>query len=154
MAFTLLPQANASGAQTFPTAKMYDIQHHSDQKFARQLQSLSKDQLSKTVVIDARLNNGAMDSGSLPPSTDVLGYSAWGTGGNNFGQGLAMAKIVAYAQDQANKNGEVRQAKYVNAARRQLVVESIAHDVFLLVMEKGLLGHQWALCGITHLLLG
>jgi fructose-specific component phosphotransferase system IIB-like protein len=131
-AFTLLPGANTSGDQTYPDRKEFAVQHRSDQTFARAIAQLDKATLSRSVIIDARLNNGAMDGASLPPTTNVLGYSAWGTGGNNFGQGLAMAKIVADAQDRAGRSGNTQQVQYVNAARRQFVVEAIAHDAFFI----------------------
>jgi hypothetical protein len=137
VAFTLTPEANESGAQTFPTGIAYANQRKADQAFALQLHRLPKDILSRTVVIDARLNNGAMDTTSLPPTTDVLGYSAWGTGGNNFGQSLAMAKIITDAQDRAKKAGDSKQLSYLNTARRQLVVESVAHDAFFIGYANG-----------------
>ncbi len=136
-AFTLEPGANSSDDQTFPDRKEFAVQHRSDQRFARELQQLSKSTLARTVVIDARLVNGALDDTSLPPTTDLLGYSAWGSTGNNFGQGLAMAKIVAFARTRAEQSGSGQQRAYVNAARRQLLIESIAHDQFFLGQLDG-----------------
>jgi hypothetical protein len=139
-AFTLLPGANTSGDQTFPDRQEFAIQHPSERKFARTIGQLDKATLSRSVIVDARLNNGAMDGMSLPPTTEVLGYSAWGTGGNNFGQSLAMAKIVADAQDRAGRSGDSKQVQYVNAARRQFVVEAIAHDAYFIGYGTGASG--------------
>jgi hypothetical protein len=123
--YSLVDGTNNSGAQTFPIKEKFVLQHSSDIKFARDIQLKSAERTRKTVIIDARLNNGAMDRTSLPSTTNVLGYSAWGTGGNNLGQAFAMAKIVDYAQKQALNTSK---ADVINAARRQLVIESIAHD--------------------------
>jgi hypothetical protein len=68
----------------------------------------------------------------------VLGFSSWGTGGNNFGQSLAMAKIVAAAE--ARASGDGRALARVRGARKQLVIEAIAHDVFFIGYEKGASG--------------
>ncbi len=136
-AFTLEPDANTASDQAFPDRKEFDIQHRSDMRFARSLQRLNKSSLARTVVIDARLANGALDDTSLPPSTDVLGYSAWGSVGNNFGQGLAMAKIISFARNQAEQSGGGQQRAYINAARRQLLIESIAHDQFFIGQLDG-----------------
>jgi hypothetical protein len=139
-AFTLLPGANTGGDQTYPDRKEFAVQHRSDQAFASKIGQLDKATLSRSVIVDARLNNGAMDGASLPPTTDVLSYSAWGSGGNNFGQGLAMAKIVADAQDRAGHSGSAQQVQYINAARRQFVVEAIAHDAYFIGYATGASG--------------
>jgi Protein of unknown function (DUF4127) len=139
-AFTLMDGANTARDQTYPNAKELNVQRTADQKFAQGIQSLDKGTLARTVVIDARLSNGAMDTKSLPPTTDVLGYSGWGTAGNNFGQGLAMAKIVAAAQDRAQRSNNPKEAQFVNAARRQLVVEAVAHDALFIGYANGASG--------------
>ena len=145
VAFTLLPEANKSGAQTFPKGPNYKLQHRSDHAFASDLQKLDPSVLSKTVVVDAHLPGGAMDTNSLPPDTNGLGWSSWGTGGNNFGQSLAMAKILADAQDRARQSGDEKQVRTVDMARRQLVVEAIAHDAFFTGFQKGASGSQYGL---------
>jgi hypothetical protein len=139
-AFSLLPEANRAGDQSYPDRQEFALQHRADQAFARRIQALDRATLARSVIVDARLNNGAMDTTSLPPTTDVLGYSAWGSGGNNFGQALAMAKIVAAAQSRADASGHQQQIRHVNAARRQLVVESIAHDAFFIGYASGASG--------------
>jgi hypothetical protein len=139
-AFSLLPEADRAGDQIYPDRQEFALQHRADLAFARRIQTLDRATLARSVIVDARLNNGAMDTTSLPPTTDVLGYSAWGSGGNNFGQALAMAKIVAAAQTRADASGQQQQIRHVNAARRQLVAESIAHDAFFIGYASGASG--------------
>ena len=139
-AFSLLPGANKAGDQTFPDAAELAVQRPADEAFASRLKALSKQDLARTVIIDARLNNGALDKASLPPTTEVLGYGSWGTGGNNFGQGLAMAKIVSDAEARAKASGDPAAVDQVARARRQFVVEAVAHDAFFIGYRTGLSG--------------
>jgi hypothetical protein len=139
-AFSLLPGANVAGDQTFPDPTELALQRQSDAAFSAKLKGLSKDELARTVIIDARLNNGAMDTVSLPPTLDCLGYGSWGTGGNNFGQGLAMAKIVSDAEARAKASGNPTAVEHAARARRQFVVEGVAHDAFFIGYGAGLSG--------------
>lgn len=139
-AFSLLPAANTAGDQTFPDAGELAAQRSADEAFAAKLRQRAAGGLSRTVIVDARLNNGALDTASLPPTVDVLGFSAWGTGGNNFGQALAMAKIVASAENRAKASGNAAELRRVSAARTQLAVEAIAHDVFFIGYASGASG--------------
>lgn len=138
--FGLSPRANRAGDQLFPDASERTIQRASDAAFAARIRSLSPEERARTLIVDARLNNGAMDDTALPPSLDMLGFSAWGTGGNNFGQGLAMAKIVRDAQERARGAGDPAAAGQVEGARKQLLVESMAHDGFFIGYAQGASG--------------
>ena len=137
--FSLLPQANTAGDQTFPDATEYAAQRAADQAFAAGIARRGA-ALARTVIVDARLNNGALDAAALPPSPDVLGFGSWGTGGNNLGQALAMAKIVAAAEDRARTAGDAATIERVTRTRRQLAVEAIAHDVFFIGYAGGASG--------------
>jgi len=90
-----------------------------DKPMIEQIKKLSVDQQKKTVIIDARLPNGAWDTLSIPPSDKFLAFGSWGTFGNSFGQTIAMAKLLHSANHQ-NKS----------AIQRQLLLEAITHDVF------------------------
>jgi hypothetical protein len=135
--YSLLPGVNSNGAQTYPSGDALRKQQMADQAFATQLQKTPLPELAKTVIVDARLDHGAMDTISLPPTTRVLGYSAWGTGGNSLGQALAMAKILQHAQDVAKVFGDIERQIFVNAARHQLLIEAIAHDSFFIGYRSG-----------------
>ncbi len=78
--------------------------------------SYNQEQQSKLVIIDARMFNGSWDRLSALPVCDVLAYGGWGTLANKAGLTLAAAKILFYAQNPA--------------ARQQLYLEAVAHDVF------------------------
>lgn len=130
--FSLVPLADPKGAQTFPSGAGLAAQRATDERFAAGIAAKPAD-LPRTVIIDTRLNNGALDGASLPPATSVLGYSAWGTAANNVGQSLAMAKIVTDAQARAGASGKAS----IAASRQQLVVEAVAHDAFLVGYATG-----------------
>jgi hypothetical protein len=87
-----------------------------DQQFREKISALSPEQQTKTIVIDGRNPNGALNAACLPTSAQFLGFGSWGTFANSCGQTLAMAKLLIYA-----KNRRVQ---------RQLLLEAIAHDVF------------------------
>jgi len=139
-AFSLLPGANSSGDQTYPDGAELAVQREADSAFSRKIRSLDATTLARTVIVDSRLNNGALDAASLPPSLDVLAFGSWGTGGNAFGQTLAIAKILASAEQRAKDLGSAAVLKSVQDARRQLAVEAIAHDVFFIGYAKGASG--------------
>lgn len=68
------------------------------------------------IIVDGRMFNGALDDYSAPAFCDYLAYGAWGTFANKVGTTLATAKIVF-----ASKN---------EGARRALLLEALAHDVY------------------------
>ncbi len=87
-----------------------------DNTFASNFTGYSAAQRSKLAIVDGRMFNGAWDSKSLiTNNTDYLAFGGWGTFGNKLGQTLAVAKIVL-------NNA---------AARKQLYLEAVAHDVFM-----------------------
>lgn len=87
-----------------------------DQQFAQQLRQVPVDLRSKTLIIDARIPNGAWDAQCIPPSDDFLAFGSWGTFTNSCAQTLTIAKLLHYAQRPT--------------IQRQLLLESIVHDVF------------------------
>ncbi|MEM9553413.1 MAG: DUF4127 family protein [Acidobacteriota bacterium] len=87
-----------------------------DQSFMATVNGLSASRRAKSVVIDARINNGALDTVGVPTACDYLTWTGWGTGGNNIGFGLAQAKILKYANSPVNA--------------KRLMLEAIAHDVY------------------------
>jgi hypothetical protein len=95
-----------------------------DQKIANQLKTLPTTQQRKTIIIDGRNPNGAFNSLCIPPSDKFLAFGSWGTFGNVCAQTLAMAKILHFT-DQPNKL----------AIQRQLLLEAVAHDVFIIGYE-------------------
>lgn len=87
-----------------------------DINFASRFSGYTAAQRNKLAIVDGRMFNGSWDSMSLiRPNTDYLAYGGWGTFGNKMGLTLAVAKIV-----------------YNNpAARKQMYLEAVAHDVFM-----------------------
>jgi hypothetical protein len=73
-------------------------------------------QRERLVILDARLFNGSWNAEVLPSHDDYLAYGGWGTFGNVAGATLATAKVLFHARNPV--------------ARRQLLLESVAHDVF------------------------
>jgi hypothetical protein len=69
----------------------------------------------RLAIVDGRMFNGAWNARSAPRRCDLLAYGSWGTFGNAVGMTLAAAKILRYGS---------------TAARRQLYLEAVAHDVF------------------------
>lgn len=87
-----------------------------DKDFLHPYKHYTPKQRSKLVIIDARLYNGAWNSGSVLPDCDLLAFGAWGTFSNCVGSTLAVAKILFYAKNAV--------------AQKQLYLEAVAHDVF------------------------
>lgn len=87
-----------------------------DEDFLDRYKDYTPKQRSKLVIIDARLYNGAWNSGSVLPDCDLLAFGAWGTFSNCVGSTLAVAKILFYAKNAV--------------AQKQLYLEAVAHDVF------------------------
>jgi hypothetical protein len=104
------------------------------------LGKVAGDQLSRTVVVDARKENGALD-GSLTPDLGALGYSAWGTFNNAFGQGVAQGVI---SQDYLRRAAAEAEAKgdpsILTRARqhvRELTTQAVAHDAYTVGFRDG-----------------
>ncbi|HEX5748565.1 MAG TPA: stalk domain-containing protein [Archangium sp.] len=73
----------------------------------------------RSFIIDARTHNGSWNNTSAPTQCDYLGYSGWGTGANNIGASLAIAKILHYSN---NRGG--------SPVAKRLFLEAVAHDVY------------------------
>ncbi|MDB9395509.1 DUF4127 family protein [Microcystis aeruginosa] len=101
-------------------------QDKSDQELIEKMNSLSKDVQKKTIIVDARMPNGAWNTSTIPSSDKFLAFGAWGTFGNSLGQTLSMAKLLHF-YNQPNKA----------AIQRQLLLEAIAHDAFLIGYQEG-----------------
>lgn len=95
---------------------------------------------SRTLVVDSRKENGALD-GSLVPPLDALGFSAWGTFNNAFGQGVAQAVISEDYLRRAAGQAEARKDPAILARARghvkELVTQSVAHDAFVTGYQEG-----------------
>lgn len=102
-----------------------------DQKIANQLKALPTNQQRKTIIIDGRNPNGAFNQVCLPPADQFLAFGSWGTFGNVCAQTLAMAKILHFT-DQPNKL----------TIQRQLLLEAVAHDVFIIGYEAAQSSHS------------
>lgn len=87
-----------------------------DRQFAQQLRRLPANLHPKTLIIDARIPNGAWDTQCIPTSDDFLAFGSWGTFTNSCAQTLAIAKLLHYAQHPT--------------IQRQLLLEAVVHDVF------------------------
>jgi hypothetical protein len=94
-------------------------QANHDSAFMSTLNAYTATDRARTFIVDARAHNGAWNSTSAPKSCDWLGYSGWGTGANNLGMSLAIAKILHHS---GNTGGRP-------LARRRYL-EAVAHDVF------------------------
>lgn len=70
----------------------------------------------RLAIIDGRSFNGAWNARATLQRCDLLAYGSWGTFGNAAGQTLAASKILL-----ASGN---------DVARKQLLLEAVAHDVF------------------------
>ena len=93
-----------------------DKQAQLDNDFLAPYKIYSSVQLSKLVIIDGRLFNGAWNADSILVHDDLLAFGSWGTFGNCVGSTLAVAKILFYAKN--------------TVAQKQLYLEAVAHDVF------------------------
>ncbi len=101
-------------------------QEKSDKDLIKKMKSLSIDEQKKTIIVDTRMPNGAWNTSTIPSSDKFLAFGAWGTPGNSFGQTLAIAKLLHF-YNQPNKA----------AIQRQLLLEAIAHDTFLIGYQEG-----------------
>jgi len=73
----------------------------------------------RSFIVDARVHNGSWNNTAAPKTCDWLGYSGWGTGANNLGMSLAIAKLLHHS---GNRGGSA-------VAKRQFL-EAVAHDVY------------------------
>jgi len=90
-------------------------------------QTFTLEDKKKLVTIDGRLYNGAWDALSLPSlELDQLAYGAWGTFGNNIGSTLAIAKVLFHLKSLPEEK------EYAEKLQKQMLIESIAHDQFLI----------------------
>ncbi|MCA2959333.1 MAG: DUF4127 family protein [Silvanigrellales bacterium] len=87
-----------------------------DEALLRDFRPMPSSEANLTALIDGRSFNGAWNAQATLRRCDLLAYGSWGTFGNTVGQTLAQAKIL-----QASGNA---------AARKQLLLEAVAHDVF------------------------
>ncbi|MEM1201775.1 MAG: DUF4127 family protein [Acidobacteriota bacterium] len=110
-----------------------------DRAFMAAIDALPASRRARTIVADARINNGALDEVSVPAHCDLLTWTGWGTGGNNIGFAIAQGKILHHAQSAVNA--------------RRLLLEAVAHDVY----ANGYQQAQWgplksqiqSTCGVT-----
>lgn len=108
------PEASADFNQYFPPDDPKQAQF--DQQFRQRMQASATRQPAKTIIIDGKNPNEALNIACLPTSDRYLAFGSWGTFANTCGQTLAIAKLLLYAKNPA--------------AQRQLLLEAIAHDVF------------------------
>ncbi len=94
-------------------------QESHDAAFMNGFSSYTAADRTRTFIVDARTHNGSWNNVSAPKSCDWLGYSGWGTGANNIGMSLAIAKILHHS---GNRGG--------TTLARRLFLEAVAHDVF------------------------
>jgi hypothetical protein len=101
-------------------------QEKSDKPLIIKMENLSSDIQKKTIVIDARKPNGAWDTSTIPTSDKFLAFGSWGTFANSLVQTLSIAKLLHF-YDQPDKL----------AIQRQLFLEAISHDAFLIGYKEG-----------------
>ncbi|WP_373530023.1 hypothetical protein [Nostoc sp.] len=119
--FDWKPETNVSNYK-FKTYAPNTQQSNFDQAFVdNNIKSLSPNLHSKAIIVDGRNPNGAWDELSIPPSDQFLAFGSWGTLANSLGQTLAFAKLLHFYKGQ-NKP----------SIQRQLLLEAIAHDVFII----------------------
>jgi len=94
-------------------------QTNHDASFMSTLNGYSATDRQRSFIIDARAHNGSWNNTSAPTQCDYLGYSGWGTGANNIGASLAIAKILHHSN---NRGG--------SPVARRLFLEAVAHDVY------------------------
>lgn len=114
LVFDRHPQASSNFNQYFPPDDPQQAKF--DRQFRQQMAKFTPEEEAKTVIIDGRNPNGALNVASLPSSDQFLAFGSWGTFANTCGQTLAIAKILAHAQNRP--------------AQRQLLLEAVAHDIF------------------------
>jgi hypothetical protein len=90
-----------------------------DTAFMSVLNAYSATDRARTFIMDARTHNGAWDNASAPRTCDWLGYSGWGTGANNIGMSMAIAKILHHTN---NRGG--------STVAKRMFLEAVAHDVY------------------------
>jgi hypothetical protein len=106
--------------------KPRESQQAEDKNFRKKyLLNIPKNQYSKSIIVDGREPNGALNLDSLPPSDEFLAYGSWGTFSNALVQTLSIAKILHYSQ--------VRNKEQV---QRQFLLEAVAHDAFFIGYEQ------------------
>lgn len=102
-----------------------------DESLLRDFRPMPSSEANNTSIIDGRAFNGAWNAQATLQRCDLLAYGGWGTFGNNVGKTLAQAKIL-----RASGNA---------AARKQLLLEAIAHDVFSIGYAESQFAHLGAL---------
>lgn len=91
-------------------------------------------EVSKAVVIDVRTSNGALNSSLVPPA-QALAYSSWGTFVNSFAQGVAQAVVLHAHRARASSEEDRKRSE---EARKDLLVQAVAHDAFIIGGEGGI----------------
>jgi hypothetical protein len=114
LVFDRHPQASSDFNQYFSPDDPQQAKF--DRQFRQKMTAFTPEEQAKTIIIDGRNPNGALNMASLPSSDQFLAFGSWGTFANACGQTLAIAKILAHAQNRL--------------AQRQLLLEAVAHDVF------------------------
>lgn len=115
---TLYVVVDKSNGQVSYRGQPDSIRHRIEQDIAD-----NKSKPGDTMIVDLRGTNGAFDNQILPRDKsgkvreDLLAVGAWGTGANSLGQTLAIGKVMDAAGS--------------DAARRQMLVESVANDFVL-----------------------
>jgi hypothetical protein len=132
--FTLFNQNQVSeAALTYPpesaAASEFAAQAAHDDIFAAKLRGFDAARRARTVLIDARVPNGAWDAKATTASTDWLVFSAWGTFANNFALAVAQGKIAHHARS-VGAAGGINANLNINANVRRMYLEAVAHDVY------------------------
>lgn len=99
-----------------------DAQAAHDRAFVDLLARIPAERRARSIIVDARVPNGAWNKTGAPTSSDWLVYSAWGTFANNFGLAVAQGKILHHARTNSTIN--------VSSNARRMLLEAIAHDVY------------------------
>jgi Copper amine oxidase N-terminal domain len=107
----------------------FDAQALHDELFVQKLRGFDAARRARTVIIDARVPNGAWDAKASTASTDWLVFSAWGTFANNFALAVAQAKVLHHART-VGAAGGIPTNINVAANARRMYLEAVAHDVY------------------------
>lgn len=94
-----------------------------DQAFVSKMAAIPIAERASSIIIDARVPNGAWNKSGAPTSTDWLIYSGWGTFANNVGLAIAQAKVLHHARAAGLPIN-------VAANSRRMLLEAVAHDVY------------------------
>ncbi len=94
-----------------------------DLAFVSLLAQIPAARRARSMIIDARVPNGAWNKVGAPTSTEWLIYSAWGTFANNIGLAIAQGKVLHHARAASLPVN-------VAANSRRMLLEAVAHDVF------------------------